>query len=316
MPHGGRKRDRGKKISREEARRRRERQRFVEGRARQRSRARSVTERPQKTIFLNEPAKNAIKAPQARDTRGLGAKTLDIISSTLLEPTTFIRSPSRAGRLVAERRARTTTLSQAVGTTSEALVTAGFLTGGLLGTVTAGGRAVAARTLPRLVPRTVKGGLGATLAGGILVTSPGARRLVGRSIEDPTRAGREAGLLIEKLRTGEDVGGFKEGLKKAGLIGAGLVGTGLLIAGAKKVFGRDKKAPVIAPLAAAQPISNLGTAPTAATTGLATQAPTEQVITPTASEEKEISAPPITVNTNIKIDNKSSLSRRFINIIE
>lgn len=314
MVHGGR----GKRISKAEAQRRRARQKEVEKLTKRRVRttrkdrnraARERARRSAPTIRLNE----AIKTPTSADTRGLGAKTLDVISSTLLEPTTFIRSPSRAGRLVAERRARTFTLSTAVGTVSETLVAAGALAGGITGVFTSGGRIVAARVLPKLIPRTPKSILLTATGTGILVTSETARRFVARTIEDPTRAGREAGILGERLAKGQDVGGFKEGLKKAGLIGAGLVGTGLLIAGAKKLLTR-KKTPVAAPLQPSQPISNLGSAPTVTTPGLPT--PTvEQVIIPTISEKEGLEGAPVTVTTNIKIDNRSSSNRRFINTI-
>lgn len=314
-----------KKVTREELSRRREEIRRTRRLLRERRRHPKPkrTRENLKTIHLNGPKKETISSPKAKaDSRGFGAKALDILSSTLLEPTTFItKGPAAAGRKVAERRARlrrTKSLSEAVGTASEALTATALIGGGILGTATAGGRAVASRLIPKLIPKTPRGILATTTAAGILITSPTARRFAGRFVEDPTRLGRGTGEIIEKASKGEDVGGIKEALKKAGLIGAGIAGTGLLIAGAKKLLSRDKRPPQL-PTTQFQPISNLGTTPLIVTGGApSSTGDVTPVISPTkATKEEGVTLPPpsVTVNNNIRINNRSSANRRFINTI-
>jgi len=172
---------------------------------------------------------------------GVISKGLDILSSILLEPTTFIKDPVKAGKLVSDRRAkiRKGEKGEFTKVIAETITSTALAAGAILGGGTVAGRAAVARFAPKLIPKTVKGGLLTSTAGGILLTSPTARRLVSGTIQDPTKTGREAGELIERIANKEDTGSFKDIVKKAGVaggaiaLGAGAIGVGKALIGDK-----------------------------------------------------------------------------------
>lgn len=164
-------------------------------------------------------------------------KVLDIVSSILLEPTTFIKSPTQAAFKVEARRKeirKTGDVGKALDVVGETLTAAGI---GAAGILAAGSPAAAGGIALKALPKTLKGQITAFTAGGILVTSKQARKLAGKFIQDPTKIGREAGLLIDKALSGKDVGGVGEALKKAGIVGAIVAGGVGAVALTKKIFG-------------------------------------------------------------------------------
>ena len=264
------------------------------------------------TILLNQPQRR-----RKKDSRNIGAKALDILSSTLLEPTTFIRNPAAAGRLVAERRAeirRTKDIQLAFDVVGETLTSTAIAGAAVLG---AANPAIARSLFLKVLPRTPKSIAATFTAGGLILGSPTLRSFVSSAIEDPTRLGRRGGELFEKALKGEDVGGFKEALKKAGIIGGGIaavVGVGAL---AKKLFGgkSGKSLPAVAGGGAPQSVPTSIALPSSPVPSpLVTGQKQEEVIT---KEEPKLvdkpSAPSVTVNNNIRINNRSSANRRFIN---
>jgi len=260
---------------------------------------RSRQQREKKTILLNQPQRTRT------------AKALDIISSTLLEPTTFIRNPAAAGRLVAARRAeirRTKDIQLAFDVVGETLTSTAVGAAALFGAVNP---ALARSAFLRILPRTPKAIAASATAGGLLISSPSIRGFVGGVLQDPTRLGRRGGELFEKALKGEDVGGVKSALAKAGLIGgavAAVVGAGAL---AKRIFGRGKEvvatgisgSPSLVPMSIAAPSSP---APSPIE-----EEPVIAETTPALVEKP--AAPSVVVNNNIKINNRSSANKRFIN---
>ena len=187
------------------------------------------------TIFLGS-------APSKKDTRGFFAKGLDILSSVLLEPTTFFRDPVKAGRKVQKRRAdvRSGVKGSATAIVAETLTATAIATGLLLGGATVGGRAVAGKILTRIAPTTIPKVIGTATVGGILLTSKTARKAAATIIDDPTKLGREAGALLEKAVAGEEVGTLGGALKTAGVVGLGIAGVAGAIGLAKKFKGDPK----------------------------------------------------------------------------
>lgn len=212
----------------------------------QQSKSFPVTKSPT-TIVLTPP-------PKKKKKRSKIAKGLDILSSVLLEPTTFIKSPTPAGEKVAARRAdvragvpgaASSIIAETI--TSTLIAGAGILGGAQLAAASKAG--VLGATLTKagavVIPTTLRGKLLGLTGIGILTTSQAARGFLGGIIQDPTKAGREAGLLIEKALAGEETGGFVDALKKAGIIG-GIVagGAGAIILG-KKLLGKGKTADAV-----------------------------------------------------------------------
>ena len=169
-----------------------------------------------------------------------GSKALDILSSVLLEPVTLVtKGPSAAGKLVKTRREEiehTGSVSKAAGVVFETLTAAtvgAALVGAAAAPATAAG--IGFNVGARLLPKTLLGGVGAATGAGILITSSAARSKVADIAQDPTKIGREAGLLIDKAVGGKDVGGLGDAVKTAGLVGAGVVGTVAVLKGVDKV---------------------------------------------------------------------------------
>jgi len=152
------------------------------------------------------------------------AKGLDILSGILLEPTTFIKSPSKAGELVAARREtiKSGDKSAAFDVIAETLTATAIAGGAILGAGTAAGRAAALKVGAKLAPTTIPKALGAATVGGILISSQSARKVVGQVIEDPTKVGRRAGEVIDTVVRGGDVD-IIDAFKTAGLIGGVLL---------------------------------------------------------------------------------------------
>lgn len=229
------------------------------------------------TIFLGSK-------PSSNDTRGFFEKALDITSSILLEPTTFVTNPAKAGRLVRDRR-KATQLdpSLGVGTIAETL-TATAVAGSLI--VNPIG------TLRFIAPKTVKGALATTFGIGLVASSKTARDFVLGVVDDPTKFGRETGKVVESVVAGEDTGDIIDTLKTAGVVGAGVavVGTGLALA---NKFRSNGKSPSDAVVSTAQAIpSNI--VPTATET---ISSGADPVIA--KPEEKKAQSPGVVVNNVI-----------------
>lgn len=247
-----------------------------------------------------------------------GERFLDTLSATLLEPTTFIKSPSKAADLVKERRKKIIAGDKSAfyDVIGETLTATGYGVAGTLALGTAGGGAVATNIAKALIPNTLRKVAVTSTIGGILATSQVARNKALQILQDPTKIGRESGLLIDKAVAGESLGGVTDALKKAGIIGGAIVGGAGLVAGAKalkdKITNLRAKSPSQVPTSNALPntLSPVMNSPLSST-GL----PSAPVIA-TAEEEKSTPSPPsVVVNNNIKINNssKSSANRRFIN---
>ena len=255
------------------------------------------------TIFLG----GARKKKQSRFATGL-----DVLSSVLLEPTTFIKSPTAAGAKVRKRRAdiRSRKKGAAGKVIGEILTSTALAAGAILGAGTLAGRAVVAKVAPKLIPRTLGGAATAATGAGILLVSPTARKAVAGVIEDPTEVGRQAGRVIESAAKGEDVGAIGDVLKTAGIVGGAVAGGVAISKGVGFIKSKIKpaetaKSPTSTPTSAALPTSNL--VPTQAIVS----SDTEPVI---AVRKAELTpSPSVTVNNNIKINNRSSANRRFIN---
>ena len=259
-------------------------------------------------LGFDEPKKESKKKKQSKLATGL-----DIVSSILLEPTTFIKSPTKAGQKVKERREkiRAGDKKEAVGVIAETLTATGIAAAAVLGAGTAAGRGVVAKVAPKLLPTTIKKGVVTATGAGILFTSPTARKIAGKFIEDPTKVGREAGEVIEKVKKGEETGKFTDVLKTAGVVGgaAALVGGGIALA--KKLKGDPKPA---SPSDTPQSTLPSAALPTGVIPTQAVATPTSQpVVTP--SKEPSTQVPSVNVTNNIKINNRSSANRRFINTI-
>jgi len=174
------------------------------------------------------------------------AKGLDILSSTLLEPTTFIKSPTQAGLLVAERRRKIRTAPkgkvnvEALKVVGETLLSTGLAAGALLGAGTAAGRALVVKQVPRiakkLVPKTLGSALGTIAVSGLLVSSPKARKV---AVNLPKTAFSGGQILAKVVETGKAPLGIKQAILTGGLIGGGAV-AGAKILGVIK-GGTDKK---------------------------------------------------------------------------
>ena len=250
--------------------------------------------------------KIVLKAPKRRSKRKeikrRFAKALDVTSAILLEPTTFIKNPSKAGDIVRDRREdirKTGDLSKALDVVGETLTATAIGAGLILG---ASNPAVAGRLALKALPKTLKGQIGAVTAGGILITSETARKFTGKFIQDPTKIGREAGLLIDKVtsKEGSD-SSIMDALKSAGLIGAGVVAGGLVV---KKLFGKNDKtadavvnSPGQVPSSVALPVSPIPTS---------TQAVTSEPVV----KKLEVDTPPIvsTPDINVKVINKPQVN--------
>ena len=193
-----------------------------------------------KKIEVGPVQKLKPKKKKKKTVKKKAAQALDILSATLLEPTTFIKSPVKAGELVAERRAaitKTKDISKALDVVGEA-VTSTLIAGGLV--LGAANPALAGKAALAALPKTVKGQLTALTAGGILVTSEKARGFATKFFQDPTKIGREAGLIIDKAVAGKDLGPLGEVFKKAGIVGGIVAGGAGAIALGKKFLGGDK----------------------------------------------------------------------------
>ena len=188
-----------------------------------------------KTITLNKP-KTTTK-DRVKEVKRRSAKALDVLSSILLEPTTFIKNPSKAGDLVAARRAditKTKDIGKALDVVGETLTATAI---GAAATLGIANPAVAGKLALKALPKTLKGQIGALTGVGILTTSESARNLAGKFFQDPTKIGREAGLIIDKALTKKDVGTVAEAFQKAGIIGAVVAGGVGAIALGKKFLG-------------------------------------------------------------------------------
>lgn len=256
------------------------------------------------TIFLGSgPAKQS-----------KGSKFLDILSSVLLEPTTFIKSPTKAGEKVRVRRKkiRRGVKGEVGKVIGETLTSTALIGGALLGGGTVAGRAIVAKVAPKLIPRTARSIATVATGTGILLVSPTSRKAVLGVLEDPTEVGRQAGRVIEKAAKGEDVGAFGDVLKTAGLVGGAVAGGVGIAKGVEFIKGKIKlatpgKTPMDTPTSAGLP-----------KTPVPTQAIVTQDSEPVVSVQKAkvTPAPSVTVNNDIKINNRSSANRRFINNVK
>lgn len=188
------------------------------------------------------PKKKVIRLKAKKKQRKI-ATALDVVSGILLEPTTFIKSPLAAGRKVKARReeiSKTGDVSKAFDVVGETLTAATFFTG--IGAAARAPRAalVAAK---KAIPKTPLGKFAGLSAGGILATSKTARKFA----EDPTKIGREAGLLIEKSGKGEKLPGVLDALKIGGLVGAAVVAGAGVKKGLEKIFTKTPDAAVNIP---------------------------------------------------------------------
>lgn len=194
-----------------------------------------------KTIVLNMPKSRKITAPEPV------SKFLDVIAAPFLEPTTFIKNPLKARDKVAQRRQdieKTGDISKVLDVVGETTTSTLIASGAILGVANP---AAAAGFAKSLIPTTLKGKLAGITGLGILTTSEKAREVFGKFIQDPTKVGREAGLLIDKAAAGEDVGEVSDAFKTAGLVGAGVaaaVGLGKAAEKLKDKFfsGKPEKA--------------------------------------------------------------------------
>jgi len=238
----------------------------------------------------------------------IGSKILDVVSSTLLEPTTLItKGPGEAGRLVKKRReeiSRTKDISKALDVVGETL-TSTLVAGGLV--LGAANPAAAGGVLRGLIPKTIGGKIGATTLGGVLITSPTARKVVGRFAEDPTKIGREGGILLEKSLSGKEkeIPGVVEALKVGGILGAGVAAA----VGAKKVgeklFGpRPKTVPTTTEDPTTVPTSIALPSATSVPDSLAPIADTP-VVASTPKPASEMAQVP---DVNVKVVNKPQVN--------
>lgn len=172
---------------------------------------------------------------------------LNQISSILLEPTTVFKEGfGVAGRKVQARREkiRLGDRKEAVSVIAETLTATALVGAGILAI---GSPLVAGRLIVKALPTTLKGQLGLVTGTGILLSSKVVRKKAGQFIQDPTKVGREAGELIDKVVAGEDTGDIGDVFKTAGLVGAGvgIVGAGILLG--KKLKDRKKDIKVVDP---------------------------------------------------------------------
>jgi len=178
---------------------------------------------------------------------------------------------------------------------------------GALGVLVAGSPLapiISKAVIPKTIPQAVAGLTGI----GILTTSKRARDLVAGTIKDPTKLGRGAGDIIEKVLD-KDTEGLTviDALKAGGVIGAGALVVGGAVVAGKKFLDKRKtqSSPTDTPLSAALPRASMPLSQLQAT-----GSPAEVILQP---KEPHTSAPSVVVNNNIKINNKSSANRRFIN---
>jgi hypothetical protein len=226
----------------------------------------------------------------------------------MLEPTTLItKGPKAAIQKVRERRLdieKTMDTSKALDVVGETLTaTAGYAAL----TLGAAAPAAAGRAALSVLPKTPKAILGTVTGAGILTTSKTARNYVTKVLQDPTKLGREAGLLIDKAATGKDVGGVVDSLKTAGLIGAGIAAT----VGAQKLYTgikdkiSQKSVSVLSP--SEVPVASVVTPTTlsAGTVPVATEtSAVDNVIEKAVSDVQPVQAPDV----NVKVINKPQIN--------
>lgn len=157
---------------------------------------------------------------------------LDIVSGILLEPTTFIKSPTKAGLLVKERRRKVRSQPKGLKTINipalkvvgETLLSGGILAAGLLGAGTVAGRALVVRTVPKVVkaaiPKTIGGALGTIAVSGVLVSSPKARSAAKALPKTVFTGGQILGGVLEGKDTGLGIG---KAILTGGLLGGGAI---------------------------------------------------------------------------------------------
>jgi len=242
------------------------------------------------------------------------ATGLDILSSTLLEPTTFIRNPVLAGEKVKQRRAdvragKKGAVSSIIG---ETLTATALIGGSVLGAGTLAGRSIVAKTVPKLLPTTIPKALGTATLGGILITSKEARKKTAKIIDDPTKVGREAGKVIDKVVAGEETGRVGDIIKTAGLVGGGAVLGAGVVAGGKKVIDIIKRPKVLEPSKSPTETPSSAALPSSSIPSQKISSPNEP---PVVEPTKEVSAPTpsVVVNNNIKIN---AANKRFINNVK
>jgi len=242
---------------------------------------------------LNAPAPKASK-------RGFFEKGLNILSSTLLEPTTLLtKGFGAAERKVAKRRAditRTKDISKALDVVGETLTSTALIAGAVLGGGTVAGRALVAKVAPKLIPKTPKSILLTATGTGILTTSKSARKFVGGILQDPTKTGREAGLLLDRTLAGkEDDSSFVDIAKKAGVAGVVIAGVAGGLGLASKFKNRDKTP------------DGISRSPTSIIGGLVPTPLSELSPDPVIAKKEKpalVSAPAV----NIKINNKPQVN--------
>lgn len=238
--------------------------------------------------------------------KGAVQNTLDLISSTLLEPTTLVtKGPRAAISKVRERRldiARTKDIGKALNVAGEAVTSAGLAAGVVLG---AAYPAAAKTALVTALPKTPKGILATVTGAGILTTSKTARKYVGNVLQDPTKLGREAGLLIDKAAgQNKSLPSVGDALKKAGLIGAGVVTGATALKAGKALYNKlttktaDKVADVMPSAVGAYSLGSVPTAFSPTTSEPVVSSPAKE---PAASSPQ---APPV----NVKVINKPQVN--------
>ena len=238
------------------------------------------------------------------DSRSGGAKFLDALSSVFLEPKTIItKGFGEAGKLVAKRRKKIRGGDTALGisTIFEIGAAASIPIAATLGIANP---AAAAKIAAGLIPKTIGGKIGAITVGGVLITSKTAREQASKFIADPTKIGREAGILIDKAAKGEETGSVVDALKTAGIIG----GTAALVGGAaivgKKALDKFKtpitkiETPSTVPSSIALPTSVIPTSLQAITEPQPVVAKTAPAVLPKTGQDiniKRINKPQLNV---------------------
>jgi len=101
---------------------------------------------------------------------------------------------------------------------------------------------IAGKAIISAIPKTIGGKIGLTTAAGILATSQVAREKASSFIQDPTKIGREAGILIDKASKGQETGPVIDAFKTAGIIGgtAAILGTGAIVVKKVKEISADR----------------------------------------------------------------------------
>jgi hypothetical protein len=172
--------------------------------------------------------------------KDIGAGVLDLLGSAYLEPTTLIKNPAAALKKVRERRQtianpRNDPKEEGFKVIGETITATAY---GAAATLGIANPAAAGRAILGILPKSPRAVLGTLTGVGILTTSETARKLAANALQDPTRVGREAGLLIDQAvkNKGLNLPSVSDAVKTAGIIGAGVVGTAAAYNLGKKAY--------------------------------------------------------------------------------